>query len=124
MALTSLAGILIQVIVGVIVVSPILWIVGRVMVGGRKARFSDAVWIVILGIIINTFIGAYLHGVIGFIVTLIVWLALTKHFFDTGWGTAILIAIVAIIILGVVVLVLAFLGIAFLSGIGVMRGIL
>ncbi|MEM3430039.1 MAG: hypothetical protein QXH16_02400 [Candidatus Bathyarchaeia archaeon] len=120
----NLTKLLIQVIVSVIILSPILWIVGRKIVGGRKARFSDALWIVALGIIINSFIGAYVHGILGFIVTLIVWLALIKHFFDTGWGTAIVIAVIAIIVLGIVALILAFLGLAFISGMGVMKGIL
>jgi hypothetical protein len=124
MVMQTVTKLLIQVIVSVIIVSPILWIVGRAIVGGRKARFSDALWIVALGTVINSFIGAYIHGILGFIVTLIVWLALIKHFFDTGWVIAIIIAVIAIIALGIVALILAFLGLAFMYGVGVMKGIL
>ena len=120
----SLTGLLIQIIVSVIIVAPILWLVGRGLVGGAKAKFTDAIWIVALGIIINSFLGAYVHGLLGFIVTLIIWLALIRHFFDAGWLKALAIAIIAIIVLGIIAIILAALGLAFIAGLGVMRGIL
>jgi hypothetical protein len=112
----NLTGLLIEIIVSIIIVSPVLWLVGRAMVGKQKAKFTDAIWIVALGIIINAFLGLYVHGVLGFIVTLIIWLALIKHFFDTGWGRAILIAILAIIALVIIAFILAALGFAILAG--------
>jgi hypothetical protein len=118
-----LMGIVLQIIVSVIIISPVLWLVGRSMVGGAKARFTDAIWIVVLGIIINAILGTFIHGAVGFIVTLIVWVALIKHFFDAGWGKAILIGIVAIIVLIVISVVLALLGIAALVGFGGLSGI-
>ena len=114
----DLMGIVIQIIVSVIIISPILWLVGRWLVGGAKAKFTDAIWIVVLGIIINAILGTFVHGALGFIVTLIVWIALIKHFFDAGWGKAILIGVIAIIVLIVIALVLAFLGIAAIAGLG------
>jgi len=122
----SLMGTILQIIVSVIIISPVLWLVGRSMVGGAKAKFTDAIWIVVLGIIINVILGTFIHGAVGFIVTLIVWVALIKHFFDAGWGRAILIGIVAIIILIVISVVLALLGIVVLagfSGLGGLRGL-
>jgi len=118
-----LMGTILQIIVSVIIISPVLWLVGRSMVGGAKAKFTDAVWIVVLGIIINAILGTFIHGAVGFIVTLIVWVALIKHFFDAGWGRAILIGIVAIIILIVISVVLALLGIAVLAGFGGLGGL-
>jgi hypothetical protein len=116
-------GIILQIIVSVIIISPVLWLVGRSMVGGAKARFTDAIWIVVLGIIINAILGTFIHGAVGFIVTLIVWVALIKHFFDAGWGKAILIGIIAIIVLIVISVVLALLGIAALVGFGGLGGL-
>jgi hypothetical protein len=118
-----LMGIILQIIVSVIIISPVLWLVGRSMVGGAKARFTDAIWIVVLGIIINAILGTFIHGAVGFIVTLIVWVGLIKHFFDAGWGKAILIGIVAIIVLIVISVVLALLGIAALVGFGGLGGL-
>lgn len=114
----DLVSIIIQIIAGVIIVSPILWLVGRSMVGKEKAKFTDAIWIVVLGTVINALLGAFVHGALGFIVTLIVWIALIKHFFDAGWGKAILIGIVAIIVLFVVAFVLVLLGLTALIGLG------
>lgn len=116
-------GTILQIIVSVIIISPVLWLVGRSMVGGAKAKFTDALWIVVLGIIVNAILGTFIHGAVGFIVTLIVWVALIKHFFDAGWGRAILIGIVAIIILIVISVVLALLGIAVLAGFGGLGGL-
>jgi hypothetical protein len=119
----SLWGTILQIIVSVIIISPILWLVGRSMVGGAKAKFTDAIWIVVLGVIINVILGTFVHGTIGFIVTLIVWIALIKHFFDAGWGKAILIGIIAIIVLIIIAFVLAFLGIAAIAGLGGLGGL-
>ena len=116
--MVDLTSIAIQVIVGVIIVSPVLWLVGRSMVGKQKAKFTDAIWIVVLGIVINTILGTYIHGVVGLAVTLIVWILLIKHFFDAGWGRAILIGVIAIIVLVVIVFILTLLGFAALAGLG------
>jgi len=119
----DLMGIILQIIISVIIISPILWLVGRSMVGGAKAKFTDAIWIVVFGIIINAILGTFVHGAIGFIVTLIVWIALIKHFFDAGWGKAILIGIIAIIVLIIIAFVLAFLGIVAIAGLGGLPGL-
>ena len=116
--MVDLTSIAIQVIVGVIIVSPVLWLVGRSMVGKQKAKFTDAIWIVVLGIVINAILGTYVHGVVGLAVTLIVWILLIKHFFDAGWGRAILIGVIAIIVLVVIVFILTLLGFAALAGLG------
>lgn len=112
----DIMGTIIQVIVGVIILAPVLWLVGRAMVGKEKAKFTDAIWIVVLGIVINAVLGALNLGLLGLIVTLVVWIALIKHFFDAGWGKAILIGIVAIIVLIVIAFVLVLLGVTALAG--------
>ncbi len=114
----NLMGLAIQIIIGIIIVAPILWLVGRSMVGKEKAKFTDAIWIVALGIIINAILGTLVHGLLGFIVTLIIWLALIRHFFDTGWLKALLMAIVLVVVMVIIGLILAALGIAMLAGFG------
>ena len=44
----NLTVLLVQVIVGVIVVAPVLWLAGRALVGKQKSKFGHAVWIVVL----------------------------------------------------------------------------
>jgi hypothetical protein len=48
-------------------------------------------------------------GLLASIIVLVIWLALVKHFFDTGWLRALAIAIVAIIIYVIIAAILALL---------------
>lgn len=108
---------IIQIIITTLLLSPALWISGRLIAGKDKAKFTDALWIVFLGSIINTLVGTFINNLVATIVLLIVWLALIKHFFDCGWLKALVIAIVAVIIFAVVIIIL---GIIFaIIGIGI-----
>ena len=89
---------LINIVVSTIVLSPVLWFTGRSLVGKEKAKFFDAIWIVLLGTVLGAVVGFFLPALVAAIVMFIVWLALIKHFFDCGWGKALLIAIIAVII--------------------------
>ncbi len=108
----DIVGLLISIIVGIIFVSPVLWLVGRALVGKEKAKFTDAIWIVVLGTVIGAIVGAFLSGIFAAIIMLIIWLALVKHFFDCGWLMAFAISVVAVIIFVVIIAILALLGIA------------
>ena len=114
----DLVALLIQIVVGIIVVAPILWLVGRALVGGQKAKFTDAIWIVVLGTVIGAIVGAFLGSLISAIIMFIVWLALIKHFFDCGWLKAFAIAVIAVIVFIIIVAILAIIGI----GIGLSLG--
>lgn len=96
----DIVGLLIQIIVSTIIVAPILWLVGRALAGKDKAKFTDAIWIVVLGTVIGALINWFAGnlGWIGTIIMIVVWLALIKHFFDCGWLKALAIAIIAIIV--------------------------
>jgi len=108
-------GFIIQLIISTIILAPVLWISGRLLVGKEKAKFTDAIWIVILGIILHFIIGELPLPKVSWLATIIViivWLLLIKHFFDTGWIKAIIIAILAIIILLIIIAILGLLGFA------------
>jgi hypothetical protein len=117
----DLIALLIQIVVGIIILAPILWIAGRLLAGKDKAKFTDAIWIVILGVVIGAAVN-YLGGVVSFfasglvaaVIMFIVWLALIKHFFDCGWLKAFVIAVLAVIIFVVIVAILAIIGIGIL----------
>ena len=111
----DLMSILIQIIVGVIVLAPLLWIAGRLLAGKDKAKFTDAIWIVVLGVVIGAVVGAFVGGLIAAVIMFIAWLALIKHFFDCGWLKAFLIAVVAVIIFVVILAILAVIGIGILA---------
>ena len=119
MAEISLISLVVNILVNVIVLSPVLWIAGRLLAGKDKAKFTDALWIVVLGTIIGAVFQAFLEGILGLlgsIIMLIIWLALVKHFFDTGWLKALAIAIIAIIIYIIIVAILVLLGLAIIAG--------
>jgi hypothetical protein len=103
-------ALLIQIVVGVIIIAPILWLAGRALAGKDKAKFTDAIWIVVLGTVIGAIVGAFVGGLIAALIMFIVWLALIKHFFDCGWLKALAIAIIAVIIFIIIVAVLAIIG--------------
>ncbi len=111
----DIAGILVNIVVGTIVVAPFLWIAGRSLVGKDKAKFFDAIWIVLLGTIINAVISAFMPGLIGAIIMFIVWLGLIKHFFDCGWVMAFAVAVVAVIIIVIVGVILGLIGLAIVA---------
>jgi len=114
----DLIGTLIQIAIGTILLSPALWISGRLIAGKDKAKFTDALWIAFLGIIINTVVGAFIGNIIATIILMIIWLALIKHFFDCGWIKAFVIAVVAVVIFAIVIAILAI--ILAIIGIGVL----
>jgi hypothetical protein len=110
----DLTALLIQIIVGTIIIAPLLWLAGRALVGKDKAKFLDAIWIVLLGTVIGAVVNSYIGGLIAAVIMLIVWLALIKHFFDCGWLMALAIAIIAVIIFVVIVAILTAIGIGLL----------
>jgi hypothetical protein len=100
----------IQIVVAAIVLAPILWFVGKYFVGKDKAKFTDAVWIGVLGVIIGAVIGFLLTSwgaILGTLIMIVVWLALISHFFDCGWLKALVIAIIAGIIYLIISLILS-----------------
>ena len=110
----NLDSLMINVIVGIVVVSPVLWLAGRWLVGSDKARFIDAIWIVFLGTAINAIIGALLPGLglLAAIIMFVIWLALVKKFFDCGWVMAFAISLIAVIIIVIVGVILGIIGLA------------
>lgn len=110
----DLTALLIQIVVSTIILAPVLWLAGRALVGKEKAKFLDAVWIVLLGTVIGAVVGAYISGLVAAVIMFIVWLALIKHFFDCGWLMAFVIAIIAVILFVIIVAILAFIGIGLL----------
>ena len=111
----DLVSFVVQLVVGTIILAPVLWLAGRALVGKDKAKLTDAVWIVVLGIIVGSIFGALNLGLVGLVIQLILWLYLIKHFFDCGWLMAFVIAIVAVIIFAVIAVILGIIGFALIT---------
>jgi hypothetical protein len=115
----DLSTLVINLIVNIIILSPVLWIAGRLLAGKDKAKLTDAIWIVVLGTVIGAIIQYFFagSGLIAVIIVLFIWLALVKHFFDTGWLKAFVIAVVAILIWIVIAVIIGIIvGIAIIGG--------
>jgi hypothetical protein len=112
---TFLINLGIHVIINAILLTGVLWISGRFLAGKDKAKFTDALWIAVLGTVIADILGLFIVGVIATLTVLFVWIALIKHFFDCGWLKAIAIGIIAVLMLVVIALILGLLGIAILT---------
>jgi hypothetical protein len=108
----DIVSFLVNLVVTTIIISPILWLSGRALVGKEKAKFTDAIWIVLLGTFIGVAVGTFFSGLVAAVIMFIVWLALIKHFFDCGWLMAFGIALVAVIIFVIVAAILALIGLA------------
>ena len=111
----NLDSLIIHIVVNAIVLSPVLWLSGRAIAGKKNAKFTDAIWIVVLGTVVGTFFGAYFTGFVAAIIQLVLWLLLVKHFFDCGWLKAFAISMVAVIIFALIVAVLAIIGFALIQ---------
>lgn len=110
--MADLVSLAISIIARIIVLTIVLWGAGRLLAGAQKAKFTDALWIAILGTAIGAVVENFLTGFLGLlgaILVLIIWLALVKHFFDTGWLRALAIAIVAVIFYVVLAVILGIL---------------
>jgi hypothetical protein len=104
----------INVVINVVVLAPVLWASGRLLAGKDKAKFTDALWIVLLGTLIgagfNYFFAeslGFFTGIIASVIMLIIWLGLVKHFFDCGWLKALAISIIAVLIFMALTIVLS-----------------
>ncbi|NWG10914.1 hypothetical protein HXY33_04070 [Candidatus Bathyarchaeota archaeon] len=105
-------GLLISIVINTIIISPALWLSGRALVGKEKAKFTDAIWIALLGTFVGVAVGTFFSGLVAAVIMFIIWLALIKHFFDCGWIMSFGIALVAVIIFVVVAVILALIGFA------------
>ncbi len=108
--MVNLDALVISLVIRIIVLSPVLWLAGRLLVGGEKAKFTDAILIVVLGSLIGGIFEYFFSGIIATIIVLFIWLALVKYFFDCGWLKAFAISIIAIAFLVVIVILLGLLG--------------
>jgi hypothetical protein len=103
------AFLLIWFLVELFVMAGVFYIAGLIVVGRKRAKFSDALIISLLGTVLSTLFFFFIpYGLIAMLLSLFVWLFLIKHFYETGWLGAIAVGILAIVIYFVVLIILAF----------------
>jgi len=104
----QLVGQLVNFVIGLIILTIVFYIAGRAVVGKKRALFSDAFVISLLGTTVAIVVGFFMRNMplISLILSLIVWLLLIKRYYETGWLGALAVAILAVIIYVVVGLIL------------------
>jgi len=103
----GLVGQLFNFIIGLIILTIIFYIAGRIVVGKKRALFSDAFVISLLGTIVMSICLNFFGLLVGAILSLIIWLLLVKHYYETGWLGAIAVGIMALIVSIVILVILA-----------------
>jgi len=87
-------------IVKLIVLTVVFYIAGRVVVGRKRAKFSDAFVISLFGTLARTILSLFIPQYwLGEILSLIVWLLLIRHYYETGWFGALAVGILAVIVM-------------------------
>jgi hypothetical protein len=105
----SLESLLIQLVVDSVILTAALTIMGKRFVGRDKVKFTDALWIGILGVILSTIIGLFLSGwvtTLGSLIMILVLLALIKHLFDCSWREGLVLSLSLWMIYWVMILIL------------------
>jgi hypothetical protein len=106
--LPGLLFVLAAFLVPLLILTVVLYLAGLLVVGGRRARFSDAFLIAFLGTIISAITSLFIpYFLLLLVIQIIVWLALIKHFYETGWLGALAVAILSVIVFIVVLFILA-----------------
>lgn len=92
-------GQLINFVLGLIILTIVFYVAGRAVVGGKRALFSDAFVISLLGTIVANVVSFFIEqSLIGLMLSLIIWLLLIKHYYETGWLGALAVAILAVVV--------------------------
>ncbi len=105
---TDLLFAVISFVVNLIVMTIVFYLAGVIVVGKRRALFSDALVISLLGTVVGNICSLFFPPVIGLILSLLIWLLLIRRYYETGWLGALAVAVLAVIIYVVVLIVLAF----------------
>ncbi|MDI6690961.1 MAG: hypothetical protein QME50_03715 [Candidatus Bathyarchaeota archaeon] len=99
--------------VSLLVLTVVLYLAGLIVVGGKRARFTDALIIALVGTVLSTLFSLFIpYLLIGLLLSILTWLLLIKSLYETGWLGALAVGILAIIIfLAVMILLALFFGI-------------
>jgi len=93
-------------IMNLIIMTIVFYVAGIIVVGKRRALFSDAFVISLLGTVVGNICLLFFRPIIGLFLSLIVWLLLIRHYYETGWLGALAVAILAVIVFVVILFIL------------------
>lgn len=94
-------------LIELVVLAVLLYLAGLIVVGRKRALFSDAFIIALLGTVLSTIFVIFLPWLIAVLLGVITWLILIKRLFETGWLGAIAVGILVVIIYFAILILLA-----------------
>ena len=94
-------------IINLIIMTVVFYVAGVIVVGKRRALFSDALVISLLGTVVGNICLLFFPPLIGLILSFLIWLLLIRHYYETGWFGALAVAFLAVITYVVVLVILA-----------------
>jgi len=97
-------------LVNLLVLAVVLHLAGLIVVGGRRARLSDAFLISLLGTVLSTVFFMFIpYRLLALFLSIVIWLLLIKRFYETDWLRTIAVGILAIIVFLAITVLLALL---------------
>ena len=94
--------------VNLLVLAVVLYLAGLIVVGVKRALFSDAFIISLLGTVLSTVFFLFIpYNLLALFLSVFAWLLLIKRLYETRWLNAIAVGILAMIIFLVVTILLA-----------------
>ncbi len=100
---------LITFVLSLVILTVVFYVAGAIVVGRQRALVSDAFVISLLGTIVSSICLLFFSPLIGWILSLVIWLLLIRHYYETGWLGALAVAILAVIVFIVVSFILSLL---------------
>lgn len=96
--------------VDLLVLSFVLYLAGLIVVGKKRALWTDAFVISLLGTVLSTLFLMFVpYPLLPLVLSIVVWLLLIKRLYETGWLGSIAVGILAVVIYLAVAVILALL---------------
>lgn len=93
----ALIGFLVLFVIYLLVVGSVLWLAGEIVVG-RRVTFGESLAIAGVGTFLVGAIIFLLPSILGLLIGFVLFLAIIKHYFKTGWFGAFGVTIMAVIV--------------------------
>jgi len=102
--------------VNLLVLAGVLYLAGVIVVGKKRALFTEALIISFLGTVLSTLFFMFIsYHWVALVLSVVVWLLLVKRLYETDWLRATAVGMLAIIIfLAITVLLALFFGILYI----------
>ena len=94
---SALVGFLVLLIIYLVVVGSVLWLAGEIVVG-RRVTFGEALAVAGTGTFLIGAVLFLLPSLLGLLAAFVLFLALVRHYFKTGWFGAFGVTIMAVIV--------------------------